>query len=41
MIPIWKKQKSEVTDAEYNAFYKDKFGDYADVFTFRLPRCAA
>ena len=30
MIPIWKKQKSEVTDAEYNAFYKDKFGDYAD-----------
>ena len=30
MIPIWKKQKSEVTDEEYNAFYKDKFGDYAD-----------
>ena len=28
--PIWKKQKSEVTDEEYNAFYKDKFGDYAD-----------
>lgn len=30
MIPIWKKQKSEVTDEEYNSFYKDKFGDYAD-----------
>ena len=30
MIPIWKKQKSEVTDEEYNNFYKDKFGDYAD-----------
>ena len=30
MIPIWKKQKSEVTDEEYNTFYKDKFGDYAD-----------
>ena len=30
MVPIWKKQKSEVTDEEYNAFYKDKFGDYAD-----------
>ena len=30
MIPIWKKQKSEVTDEEYNAYYKDKFGDYAD-----------
>ena len=30
MVPIWKKQKSEVTDEEYNNFYKDKFGDYAD-----------
>ena len=30
MIPIWKKQKSEVTDEEYNDFYKNKFGDYAD-----------
>ena len=30
MIPIWKKQKSEVTDEEYNSFYKDKFGDYDD-----------
>ncbi len=31
MVPIWKKQKSEVTDEEYNAsFYKDKFNDYSD-----------
>ena len=30
MVPIWKKQKSEVTDEEYASFYKDKFGDYAD-----------
>ena len=30
MVPIWKKQKSEVTDEEYNAFYKNHFGDYAD-----------
>jgi molecular chaperone HtpG len=30
MIPIWKKQKSEVTDAEYNEFYKSKFNDYVD-----------
>ena len=30
MVPIWKKQKSEVTDAEYNEFYKNRFGDYAD-----------
>ena len=30
MIPIWKKQKSEVTDEEYANFYKEKFGDYTD-----------
>ena len=30
MVPIWKKQKSEVTDEEYNTFYKDKFHDYSD-----------
>ena len=30
MVPIWKKQKSEVTDEEYNEFYKDKFHDYTD-----------
>lgn len=30
MIPIWKKNKDEVTDAEYNQFYKDKFYDYED-----------
>ena len=30
MVPIWKKQKSEVTDEEYNDFYKTKFHDFAD-----------
>lgn len=30
MIPIWKKQKSELTDEEYNQFYKDKFYDFND-----------
>ena len=30
MIPIWKKEKSEVTDEEYNNFYKEKFRDYDD-----------
>src|SRR5699024_9417877 len=30
MVPIWKKQKSEVTDEEYNEFYKNHFSDYAD-----------
>lgn len=29
-IPIWKKNKSEVTEEEYNNFYKEKFYDYED-----------
>ena len=30
MIPIWKRRKSEVTDEEYNEFYKSQFHDFAD-----------
>ena len=30
MIPIWKKNKSELKDEDYNAFYKEKFFDYND-----------
>ena len=29
-IPIWKKSKNEVTDEEYNNFYKEKFYDFED-----------
>lgn len=27
-IPVWKKNKNEVTDEEYNAFYSEKFYDF-------------
>lgn len=30
MVPIWKKAKSEVTDEEMHAFYKEKFYDWQD-----------
>ncbi len=30
MIPIWKKNKSELKDEDYNSFYKEKFFDYTD-----------
>ena len=30
MVPIWRKNKSEVTDEEYNTYYKDKFRDWQD-----------
>jgi len=28
MVPIWKKNKKDVSDEDYNNFYKDKFYDY-------------
>ncbi|NLB48728.1 MAG: molecular chaperone HtpG, partial [Erysipelotrichia bacterium] len=33
MIPLWKKNKSEVTKEELNTFYKEKFYDYQDPAT--------
>ncbi len=30
MTPVWKKSKSELTDEDYNKFYKEKFFDYDD-----------
>ena len=30
MVPLWKRSKSDVTDEEYNQFYKDKFYDFTD-----------
>ena len=30
MIPVWQKNKKDVTEEEYNDFYKQKFGDFED-----------
>lgn len=30
MIPLWRKSKSELTEQDYNDFYKQKFFDYQD-----------
>ena len=38
MIPLWKKNKSEVTDEDLNEFYKTKFGDYENPLTSLFVR---
>lgn len=30
MVPVWKKNKNELKDEDYNSFYKEKFFDYTD-----------
>lgn len=30
MVPLWKKQKSEITTEQYHDFYKAKFADFKD-----------
>ncbi len=30
MVPIWKKSKQELTDEQYNEYYKEKFMDFVD-----------
>lgn len=30
MIPLWKKNKKDITEEELNNFYKEKFSDYED-----------
>ena len=30
MVPLWKRNKKDISDDEYNEFYKDKFNDFND-----------
>ncbi|HQQ89018.1 MAG TPA: ATP-binding protein, partial [Oscillospiraceae bacterium] len=30
MVPVWQRKKNEVTEQDYNDFYKQKFGEYED-----------
>ena len=30
MTPLWRKSKADITDEDYNKFYKDKFHDWED-----------
>lgn len=32
MVPLWKKNKNDITEDEYNKFYKDMFYDFQDPF---------
>ena len=32
-VPLWRKNKNEITEEEYNNFYKQKFYDYTDPMT--------
>ncbi len=30
MVPLWKRPKKDISEEEYNEFYKDKFNDFSD-----------
>ena len=38
MIPLWKKNKSEVSEEDLNEFYKNKFSDYENPLTSLFVR---
>ena len=38
MVPLWQRNKSKVKEEEYNQFYREKFGDWEEIWpSFTLP----
>ena len=37
MVPLWHKNKNEISEEEYNSFYKEKFYDWQDPLTVIHP----
>ncbi|MBE6851749.1 MAG: molecular chaperone HtpG [Ruminococcus sp.] len=35
MVPLWRKNRSELTDDDYNTFYQEKFVDYMPPMTYK------
>lgn len=35
MVPLWRKNRSELTDDDYNTFYQEKFADYMPPMTYK------
>lgn len=35
MVPLWRKNRSELTDDDYNNFYQEKFNDYMPPMAFK------
>ena len=38
MVPLWRKNRSELTDDDYNSFYQEKFVDYMPPMAYKHVR---
>ena len=37
MVPLWKRNKAELKDEDYNSFYREKFFDFSDPYSPFIP----